>query len=271
MSTNSPNKPQGLVVDAWQGLKRFTSARIALGRAGTSLPTRAHLDFQLCHARARDAIHIPLDRDALIAELNRAGMQVLRLHSRAADRRIYLQRPDLGRRLDADSADRLRHYAGSQQAPDVALVVADGLSSTAVQAHAAPLLAELAARLADDGLTASPVCLVEQGRVAVGDEVGELLQATMVVLLIGERPGLSTADSLGIYFTRAPRVGLTDASRNCISNIRAGGLSPQQAAQRLQWLLRESQRLGCSGVRLKDASGEPEAVNLRDSGNFLLD
>lgn len=196
-----------LVTDAWHGLKRFTSARIATGRAGTSLPTRAHLDFQLCHARARDAIHIPLDVNTLTSDLERTGLEVIRLHSQAPDRPTYLQRPDLGRRLDAASAALLRQRAGDDRASDVALVVADGLSSTAVQRHAPPVLANIVSRLAEAGLRHSPVCLVEQGRVAVGDEIGELLGARMLVLLVGERPGLSAPDSLGIYFTRRPGWG----------------------------------------------------------------
>ncbi len=269
MTDSNPRRKRGITENDWAGLKRFTPARIALGRAGISLPTRAHLEFQLCHAQARDAVHIPLNRDALTTELNDLGLTVIPLHSRAPDRPTYLQRPDLGRRLDADAGARLKRLASEGAAADVALVLADGLSSTAVQHHAAAMLARIVDALRADGLSLSPVCLVEQGRVAVGDEIGELLGARMLVLLVGERPGLSAPDSLGIYYTWNPRVGLTDAARNCISNIRPGGLSVDDATRRLAWLIRESRRLGCSGVALKDGSGEPDALD--GNTNFLLE
>lgn len=258
----------------WRELRRLTPARIALGRAGTSLPTEAQLDFQLAHAQARDAVHLPFDRAALAAELAERGRDSLLLHSAAADRHTYLQRPDLGRRLDEDSAQRLRqHAAANPDGYDLALVIADGLSSLAVQRHALPFLQRFEEQAAEDGWRTAPIALVEQGRVAVADEVAQLLEAKMVVILIGERPGLSSPDSLGLYFTWAPRVGLTDASRNCISNVRLEGLSYGLAAHRLLYLMREASRRQLSGVNLKDDSQVPmlDGTEQPVRGNFLLE
>lgn len=249
MSRTHPPIP---VPDPWRSLRRFTRARIALGRVGASLPTRAHLDFQRAHARARDAVRLALDFDALAAALTREGCAVLRLHSRAADRDTYLQRPDLGRLLDDASIARLRRAAERLPPPDVVPVICDGLSSMAIAGQAAAFAARLAAALAGRGLRAAPVCLVAQGRVAVGDPVGEVLAARMAVVMIGERPGLSSPDSMGIYFTYAPRTGATDADRNCISNIHAGGLSHEEALAKLLYLMAEADRRRISGVRLKD-------------------
>ena len=258
----------------WQELRRLTPARIALGRAGTSLPTAAHLDFQFAHAQARDAVHLPFDHAALSAALAKRGRETLLVHSAAADRHTYLQRPDLGRRLDPDSAALLRRHAEAHpEGYDLAVVIADGLSALAVQRHALPLLERLEEQTQAEGWSLSPVVLVQQGRVAVGDEVGELLRARMVVILIGERPGLSSPDSLGLYFTWAPRVGLNDAYRNCISNVRLEGLSYGMAAHRLLYLMREACRRQLSGVNLKDEaqlqtleSDDPDLMK----GNFLL-
>lgn len=236
----------------WQRLRQFTSARIALGRAGHSQPTDAVLAFGLAHAQARDAVHQPLSCEAVEAALDEAGFANLRVHSAAADRAQYLRRPDLGRRLDEDSRERLRQAAG--EPCDVAFVIADGLSSQAAQRHAVPVLSLVRERLPDWRI--GPVAIAEQSRVALGDEIGELLRARQVVMLIGERPGLSSPDSLGIYLTYDPHPGRTDAQRNCISNVRPEGLSYQQAADRLAWLLRGALALGCSGVRLKEDSGE---------------
>ena len=205
----------------WLELRRLTPARIALGRTGTSLPTGAQLDFQFAHAQARDAVHLAFDHAGLREQLSARGRDSLLLHSAAADRHSYLQRPDLGRRLHDDSAQRLREHAQANPGGvDLAIVVADGLSALAVHRHTLPFLARLEEQSAADGWSTSPVVLVEQGRVAVADEVGELLRAKMTVILIGERPGLSSPDSLGLYFTYNPKVGLTDAYRNCISNVR---------------------------------------------------
>jgi ethanolamine ammonia-lyase large subunit len=276
-----------VIAQPWQGLRRYTPARIGLGRAGTALPTAPQLEFQQAHALARDAVHRALDVAALCGELEALGLPVLPLHSAAGSRTVYLQRPDLGRRLDEASAARL-DAVRSDGAPraDLALVVADGLSSLAVQRHAAPLVAELLARLgADDGdanpdaearptpanrWTVAPLTVVEQGRVAIGDEVAERLGAACVAVLIGERPGLSSPDSLGIYLTWAPRVGRRDAERNCISNVRPEGLPVPEAAARLAYLLREARRRGLSGVALKDDSAPDERPAVVDGPNILL-
>lgn len=258
----------------WLELRRLTPARIALGRTGTSMPTGAQLDFQFAHAQARDAVHLPFDHAGLSAQMAERGRNTLLLHSAATDRDSYLQRPDLGRRLNDESAQQLRDYAVAHPGGvDLAVVVADGLSSLAVHRHTLPFLARMEEQTAGEGWSLSPVILVEQGRVAVADEIGELLGAKMVVILIGERPGLSSPDSLGLYFTYGPKVGLTDAYRNCISNVRLEGLSYGMAAHRLLYLMREACRRQLSGVHLKDETqlhtleSDPSApVN----GNFLL-
>ncbi len=258
----------------WLELRRLTPARIALGRTGTSLPTTAQLDFQFAHAQARDAVHLPFDHAGLIAQLTERGCESLLLHSAAADRNSYLQRPDLGRKLSDESAQALREYAAAHPGGvDLAIVVADGLSALAVHRHTLPFLNRLDEQMSADGWSMAPVVLVEQGRVAVGDEIGELLGAKMVVMLIGERPGLSSPDSLGLYFTYNPKIGLTDAYRNCISNVRLEGLSYGMAAHRLLYLMREACRRQLSGVNLKD---EAQVQTLESDtaadmkGNFLL-
>ncbi|KLD76310.1 ethanolamine ammonia-lyase subunit EutC [Xanthomonas hyacinthi] len=262
--------------DPWAALRRLTPARIALGRTGTSLPTAAQLDFQFAHAQARDAVHLRFDPAPLAAALHARGRDHVALHSAAADRHIYLQRPDLGRRLSEDAASELRgHVAVQRHRYDLALVVADGLSALAVHRHATPMLERIDALAAAEGWTLAPVALVAQGRVAIGDEIGELLGARMSVVLIGERPGLSSPDSLGLYFTYAPRVGLNDACRNCISNVREAGLSYAQAAHKLAWLLREACRRRLSGVQLKDRAQTPALSAADDAprkapGNFLI-
>jgi ethanolamine ammonia-lyase small subunit len=235
--------------DGWTALRAYTPARIALGRTGASQPTTAQLAFGLAHAQARDAVHAALDADALEAALREAGFEVLHARSRAPDRPTYLRRPDLGRRLDEASLARLR-AAAPTPAPDLAFVVADGLSAVAVARHAVPLLCAARDRLA--GWRIGPVTVALQARVALGDEVGEALGARAVALLVGERPGLSSPDSLGIYLTWDPRVGRTDAQRNCISNVRAEGLSYERAAATLARLLDGARRLGATGVGLKD-------------------
>ena len=253
----------------WQALRAYTDARIALGRAGRSQPTAAHLALQLAHARARDAVQMPLDVLGVAAAVQVLGLSALLLHSAAPDRSTYLQRPDLGRCLDAASRQRLRDGMVAGQRFDVAFVVADGLSALAVHQNAAALLQAMLPRLqADDRTwTVAPLAIVEQGRVAVGDEVGAALQADAVVVLIGERPGLSSPDSLGLYLTWAPRPGRRDAERNCISNVRPAGLAAEAAAVRLHALLTEARRRRLSGVALKDET--PVAV-LADAGSVLL-
>lgn len=258
----------------WQELRRLTPARIALGRTGTSMPTRAQLDFQYAHAQARDAVHLPFDHANLRSQLAERGQDSLLLHSAALDRNSYLQRPDLGRKLSAESAQALRDYASAHPGGvDLVIVVADGLSALAVHRHTLPFLARMEEHIRAENWTVAPIVLVEQGRVAVADEIGELLGARMTVILIGERPGLSSPDSLGLYFTYNPKVGLTDAYRNCISNVRLEGLSYGMAAHRLLYLMREACRRQLSGVNLKD---EAQIHTLEEDsgsdmkGNFLL-
>ena len=251
--------------DAWAALRRLTSARIALGRAGVSLPTARALEFQAAHATARTAVHEALDADALAAELAGAFPAHVILHSEAPDRATYLRRPDLGRRLDAASRAALTP-AGA----DVAVVICDGLSARAVSANAAPFLAALLPRLEAEGLSLAPLAIVRQGRVAIGDEIGAALGARLVLLLVGERPGLSAADSLGVYLTHGPRPGRSDAERNSISNIRPGGLGHTEAAYRAHYLVSEALRRGLSGVALKDDTVMPDAVEGGGSARFLL-
>ena len=237
--------------DCWGSLRALTPARLALGRAGASLPTDEVLRFGWDHAQARDAVQTRLDVEALQRDIGALGLATLRVASRATDRAIYLMRPDLGRRLDPDDAQALEQAAGG--GCDLAVVVADGLSSLAVQRHAPAVLAEVI-RAAPSDWRFSPVVIATQARVALGDEIGERLRAGMVAILIGERPGLSSPDSLGIYLTWQPRVGRTDAERNCISNIRPAGLSYEQAARKLLWLSAQARRMKLSGVALKDRS-----------------
>jgi ethanolamine ammonia-lyase small subunit len=231
-------------------LRSLTPARVGLARTGVSLETRDLLDFQRCHAQARDAVHSRLEAAALAASLSEiTGAEVLRLHSAAPDRASYLQRPDLGRILDEPSRKQLARHLPTH-ANTLALIVADGLSALAVERHAAPLLKELLPLLADWQLV--PFCVVEQARVAIGDEIGLALGAQISVVLIGERPGLSSPDSLGVYITWSPRPGRTDAERNCISNIRAEGLGYAHAAAQLGYYLTEARRRQLTGVALKD-------------------
>ncbi|MBO9689165.1 ethanolamine ammonia-lyase subunit EutC [Roseateles chitosanitabidus] len=243
-----------LTPNPWHTLRRHTPARIGLGRAGVSQPTAAHLAFQLAHAQARDAVHRALDHVALAAALNEAGLATIDLHSAAADRAAYLQRPDLGRRLD-DRSMAVLSARDEAPPPDLALVVADGLSALAVERHALAFIEALRPRLAD-GWRWSPVAIARQARVAIGDPIGQALGAKLVVVLIGERPGLSSPDSMGVYVTWAPRPGRVDAERNCISNVRPEGLAPDAAAARLAWLLNEARTRQVTGVALKEESGE---------------
>jgi len=244
--------------DSWIDWRQHTAARIALGRAGSALPSREILSFGLAHAQARDAIHTPLDTVALQAELQEAGWPTLVTRSQAIDRAQYLMRPDLGRRLAEGEllsdhlfvqADRLQDQMGY----DLAFVVGDGLSSIAVQRHVMPLLHALKPLL-DDRYCVAPVVIATQARVALADEIGAQIKARLVAMLIGERPGLSSPDSLGIYLTYAPRVGRHDAERNCISNVRPAGLDYAPAAFKLHWLITQALQRGLTGVDLKDES-----------------
>lgn len=240
--------------DVWARLRQLTPARIGLGRAGGSLPTRALLDFDLAHACARDAVHAVFDAEGLAREVGEAGFgEALVVASQARDRMEYLLRPDLGRALNHQSRETLRDSRSCK--PGLVVVIADGLSAMAPARHALPLLRELRLSLAESWKPVT-VVVANRARVALGDEIGELLGAEAVVVLVGERPGLSSPDSLGIYLTWAPRVGRTDAERNCISNVRPEGLLYREAAGRLVYLLSEARRLQLTGVALKDDSGE---------------
>ncbi|MBI0326748.1 ethanolamine ammonia-lyase subunit EutC [Burkholderia plantarii] len=238
----------------WGALKSFTNARIALGRAGSSLPTAPLLAFNLSHAQARDAVHQPLDADRLRGELEAAGFATLAADSAAPDRQHYLRRPDLGRRLSDASRAALGEASNGTGEPDLVFVIGDGLSAFAAAKQALPLLNAVRGRLEADGWTLGPVVVARQARVALGDEIGGLLRARFVAMLIGERPGLSSPDSLGVYLTHAPRVGCHDAQRNCISNVRPEGLPHAAAAHKLHYLLTQARRLGLTGVGLKDDS-----------------
>jgi ethanolamine ammonia-lyase small subunit len=244
--------------DPWSELRQFTSARIALGRSGGSLPTRERLDFQLAHARARDAVLAPFDPDALAQRLEALGTPTLTIESAACDRAEYLQRPDLGRKLAFHSRSLLVDTAAKLPACDLAIIVSDGLSTHAANSQSEPLLTALLPLLAQSGWSLAPILVARHARVALADEVGDILRARMSLILLGERPGLGSADSLGAYLTFGPAPGKTDADRNCVSNIRPGGLVPTAAAQKLHWLIAQSLRLGLSGVGLKDDTAELE-------------
>ena len=267
----SASKPP-VTDNAWHTLRQFTAARIALGRAGVSQPTAPQLAFQLAHAQARDAVHLALDGAALQAALSeQLGLSSVLLHSAAVDRGMYLQRPDLGRKLDTASTTALQALPTSVAADgapcDLAFVIADGLSALAIEQNTVPFLRVLIDQFTrqngsgDAPWRIAPVAIVAQGRVAVGDEVGALLGARAVVVLIGERPGLSSPDSMGLYLTWQPRGGLTDASRNCISNVRPAGLDYATAAHKLHYLLSQARRRGLSGVELKDETAEQQLTD----------
>jgi ethanolamine ammonia-lyase small subunit len=236
----------------WAALRRFTDARIGLGRAGSALPIRAVLEFSMAHAQARDAVTTPLDWAPIEDRLAALGLKTVRIESAAGDRDTYLRRPDLGRRLSSASREHLGAMAGRPS--DLVIVVADGLSSTGVASNAAAMIAAFLPLARRSGWSLGPVLLAGQGRVALGDDAGEQLGARAVLVLIGERPGLSSPDSLGAYLTWAPRIGRNDGERNCISNIRRGGSSAEEAAFKAHWLLREAMKRQLTGVGLKDES-----------------
>ncbi|HVI51474.1 MAG TPA: ethanolamine ammonia-lyase subunit EutC [Candidatus Sulfotelmatobacter sp.] len=245
----SDNKPIPLRNDPWSRFRAATQARINLGRSGDALPTPALLQFQADHARARDAVHGAVDFAALADAV--APHPSIAVQSRAGDRSTYLRRPDLGRRLSESSAAALPRTGPW----DILFVVADGLSAQAVTAHAATTLKACMARL--PGWRIAPVVLAAQSRIALGDEAGGIMKADMVAVLVGERPGLSVADSLGIYLTWNPKIGCKDSARNCISNIHAAGLSPDQAAAKLAWLAGEAKNRQLTGVDLKEDADTP--------------
>lgn len=236
--------------DSWSALRRYTPARVAIGRAGGSLTTAQVLDFAIAHAAARDAVHEPFDANGLRDELAAMGLDVVQLATQARDRQTYLQRPDLGRRLDDSSVVALRALPARET--DAAIVLADGLSAPAARRHGPAVTRELVLMLRAAGVRIGPVAVVTNARVAVEDEIGAELRAKAAVILLGERPGLSAADSLGAYLVFDPRPGRTDAERNCVSNIRPGGLPPAAAAATIAYLIGQSLARQISGVRLKD-------------------
>lgn len=239
------------MTDRWISLRRYTQARIALGRSGHALPTEALLDFQLDHAQARDAVHFPWDIETFADKVQDIGSEALILETPVADRGEYLRRPDLGRILTEESRSRLKDLDAAPS--DLALIVTNGLSSVAVKRHGIGLLQEILGGLRQRHYTVAPVCLVANGRVALLDDIGSALAARMAIIIVGERPGLSSPDSLGIYLTYAPQPGNSDAQRNCISNIRPPeGLSYREAAAKLLHLVGEAMAHCLSGVELKD-------------------
>ena len=281
-SIQSHHQHGNVVSNPWRDLRRFTDARIGLGRAGISLPTSELLAFQLSHAQARDAVNLPLNIDALAIDLSNILLldnvtYPMTVNSQVDDRITYLQRPDLGRKLAESGRKTLLHHMNSQgQAADsqydLAIVVVDGLSSLAVQNNAKPFINELLSQLHQQhsGWNIAPITIVEQGRVAIGDDIGQLLNAQVVMVLIGERPGLSSPDSLGLYLTWAPKTGLNDACRNCISNIRPAGLPYTEAAKRAVYLLTQAKKLKLTGVNLKDRTQDDVIEHQQQTQNFLI-
>lgn len=241
--------------DPWANLKRFTDARIGLGRSGAAMPTREVLNFALSHAMARDAVTTPIDWNPIENGLSALGLPTLRIASAAGDRSEYLRRPDLGRRLSDTSREALVRASEIEAAkPDLVILVGDGLSSLGVAANTLAYMSAFMPYVVKSGWKLSPVLLADNARVALGDEAGEILGGKAVLVLIGERPGLSSPDSLGVYLTFSPRIGIKDADRNCISNIRQRGLSYDEGTFKTAWLLREAFRRGLTGVNLKDES-----------------
>lgn len=244
--------------DAWQSLKQFTAARIALGSTGVAIPLKEVLQFRLAHAHARDAVFSQLNEELLLQELAQFKLDSCSLHSNAKDRNDYLQQPNFGRQLNAASAIQLQNV---NKPCDIALVVADGLSATAINNHAVPLLQLLIPLLQRSDFSLAPIAVVQQGRVAIADEISVLLKAKFSIVLIGERPGLSSPDSMGAYLTYDPAVGLTDECRNCVSNIRPEGMDYKTAAEKIYYITTEAFRLQYSGVALKDNAGLLNAEN----------
>lgn len=285
VSISDSSSEKVVTQNPWHKLREFTSARIALGRSGNSVPTNELLTFQLDHAQAMDAVHCTLNVDALVAQLS-DSYAVLKqaleppvvVTSKVTDRFMYLQRPDLGRQLDDPSWQKLEAISTEHGAKlDLAIVVADGLSSIAIQNHAVPVITRLVSLLSGDGehqWNLAPITVVKQGRVAVGDDVGQCFNAKAVLVLIGERPGLTSPDSMGMYLTWGAKRGAKDSERNCISNVRPEGLNYDAACQRAFYLLKEARKLQLSGVDLKDRSSfdEEADANLEDkyNSNFLI-
>lgn len=239
--------------DDWEPLKAYTNARIALGRTGVSIPLRESLRFKLAHAHAKDAVYSHLDMAALQTGLEAAGLPVHYVRSQAENRDTYLQRPDLGRLLDDPSTEKLQQL--SLPPADISLIIADGLSASAVMQNAGSVVHLLVEKIRQGGYSLAPIVVVEQGRVAIMDAIGGLLRPRLAIILIGERPGLSSFDSMGAYITYDPQPGLTDERRNCISNIREQGLPPTMAVDKLMYLIQSAFRLQITGVTLKDNDG----------------
>jgi ethanolamine ammonia-lyase small subunit len=244
--------PPSVIRQSWADLRALTPARIAIGRSGGGLPTPAWLEFQAAHARARDAVHAKLDVNAMLEKIAARGFAALNVHSAARSREEFLRRPDLGRALSAESRARLSE---PMVAPDVLIVVGDGLSSVAVERNALSLLEHLWPRLRAAAVQLAPVVVAEEARVALADEIGEIVQAKLSVMMIGERPGLSAADSLGMYLTYDPRLGRVDSERNCISNIREGGMGAEEAAAQAADLIRSMLAHRASGILLASRTG----------------
>lgn len=258
------NEPQksGVEHDDWESLRSYTKARIALGKTGVSIPLRESLQFKLAHAHAKDAVYSQLQIDDLQAELAPVDLPIHVLHSQASTRDIYLQRPDHGRRLDDTSVVLLQQL---QSPPaDICIIIADGLSATAVMRNAGLVVRSLAEKARQAGYSLAPILLVEQGRVAITDAIGDLLRPKLAVMLIGERPGLSSFDSLGAYLTYEPKSGLTDERRNCVSNIREEGLKTTQAADKIMHLIQLAFRLQLTGIALKEDDGLDGADTYRE-------
>lgn len=281
-SIKKVGKIETVIENPWAVLKDYTDARIGLGRAGVSIPTKKSLEFQLAHAQAQDAVHLPLDVETVIEQLENANLNFnqeqeifapILLHSQAINRTTYLQRPDLGRRLDKKSVETLKKVNTlKDEKYDLSIVVVDGLSSLAIKENATIFIKKLFEALNSDSQdwNLSPITIVLQGRVAIGDEVAEILNSKTSIVLIGERPGLSSPDSMGLYLTYNPKVGLTDESRNCISNIRIEGLSYEEGIKKTMYLLKESRRLELSGVNLKDRTTNTIIENNINEENFLI-
>jgi ethanolamine ammonia-lyase small subunit len=277
--SSSDNESLSITENPWAKLKKFTSARIALGRSGISLPTHQQLKFQLAHAQARDAVHYQLEISKLCSDIKQTFVSInsecIALQSAAIDRVSYLKRPDYGKRLSPASRELLldrptdTHRALDTFDYDIAFVIVDGLSALAIETNVLRFLKIACRDLQSEKFKIAPFCVVEQGRVAIGDEIGELLRTKLVVVMIGERPGLSSPDSMGIYLTWHPKVGLTDESRNCISNIRNGGLSDTEASMKLRYLITQAHKRRLSGVALKDETSPTQTLGAFNS--FLIE
>ncbi len=250
----SITEEQILQHDPWEELRQFTDARIALGRTGGGLPTKEYLRFSLDHARARDAIHEPFNPEWLKGRLESLGVESICLESAAIDRHTFLVRPDLGKRLSQKSIEYLNGY--DYKGADICIVIGDGLSSKAVHKQSVPLLEELLPYFAKLHLTIAPIVLAKQSRVALGDDIAERMHCKCVIILIGERPGLTSPDSLGAYITYDTFRGRLESDRNCVSNIRPEGLSYQRAAFKIAWLVESAFSIGKSGISLKDNSDD---------------